>query len=98
VISWNMNIVDEVTSEPNKAGQEYLRLTKEEWSSSQLLSPTAGLDLATFTFRGFKGYYSFRFLLDGEQYGDGMNVTIKEDTVLRCHFNDGFDVEACSGL
>jgi len=28
VISWNMNIVDEVTSEPNKAGQEYLRLTK----------------------------------------------------------------------
>jgi len=98
VISWNMNIVDEVTTEPNKAGQEYLRLTKEEWSSSQLLSPTAGLDLATFNFRGFKGYYSFRFLLDGEQYGDGMNVTIKEDTVLRCDFNDGFDVEACSGL
>ena len=28
IVSWNMNIVDEVTTEPNKAGQEYLRLTK----------------------------------------------------------------------
>ena len=75
-----------------------LYFDREEWSSSQLISPTAGLDnLATFTFRGFKGYYSFRFLLDGEQYGDGMNVTIEEDKVLRCDFNDGFDMEACSG-
>ena len=28
ILSWNMNIVDEVTTEPNKAGREYLRLTK----------------------------------------------------------------------
>ena len=28
ILSWNMNIVDEVTTKPNKAGQEYLRLTK----------------------------------------------------------------------
>ena len=28
ILMWNLNIVDEATSEPNKAGQEYLRLTK----------------------------------------------------------------------
>ena len=28
ILMWNMNIVDEETIAPNKAGQEYLRLTK----------------------------------------------------------------------
>lgn len=28
ILMWNMNIVDEETIAPNKAGQEYLHLTK----------------------------------------------------------------------
>jgi len=98
ILSWNMNIVDEVTTEPNKAGQEYLRLTKEEWSSSQTLSPSATQDKATFMFRGFKGYYSFRFHLNGEQYGDTMNITIMEDKIIQCDFTTGFAADACSNL
>jgi len=90
-----MNIVDEVTSEPNKAGQEYLRLTKEEWNSSQLVSPENGSD--TFAFRGFEGNYRFRFLLHGEQFGDGMDVELAGDLNLHCDFADGFDEKMCTG-
>ena len=34
---WNMNILDEETNLPNKAGETYQRLYNEEWRSSQLL-------------------------------------------------------------
>ena len=39
-----------------------------------------------------------RILLNGEQYGDTMNITIMEDRMIQCDFTTGFDADACSGL
>ena len=67
--------------------------TREEWSSSQLVSSENG----SFSFRGFEGNYRFRFLLNGEQFGDGMDVELGGDVNLRCDFTDGFDEKMCTG-
>ena len=68
---------------------------REEWNSSQLVSPENGSD--TFAFRGFEGNYRFRFLLHGEQFGDGMDVELAGDLNLHCDFADGFDEKMCTG-
>ena len=39
-----------------------------------------------------------RFLLNGEKYGDTMNITIMEDKMIQCDFTTGFDADACSDL
>ena len=69
---------------------------REEWSSSQLLSPEIGQNVGIFSFRGFKGDYSFRFLLDGEQFGGGLDVGLEEDMDFRCDFSDEFDEQNCT--
>merc|ERR1711971_271910 len=38
ILMWRLDIIDEMSGEPNKAGLEYIRLTQEEWRSSQLIS------------------------------------------------------------
>jgi len=38
ILMWRLDIIDEMSGEPNKAGLEFIRLTQEEWRSSQLIS------------------------------------------------------------
>jgi len=38
ILMWRLDIMDELSGEPNKAGLEYIRLTQEEWRSSQIIS------------------------------------------------------------
>merc|ERR1712037_196655 len=38
ILMWRLDIMDEMSGEPNKAGLEFIRLTQEEWRSSQLIS------------------------------------------------------------
>ena len=69
ILMWELNILEEGSWQPNLAGQEYLRLTREEWSSSQLLLPEdiEGEEKTAFTFMGFLGDYVLRLLLNGEE-------------------------------
>ena len=44
------------------------------------------------------GPYRFRFLLNGEEFGDGMDLELLEDINFSCDFTDGFDEKSCTGI
>ena len=88
ILMWRLNILDELTNEPNKAGEEYMRLVNEEWRSSQLVAPTyPGEDMATFAFRGFKGQYRLALLVGGVEGGQGEGL-VEEDTNIHCYLTN----------
>lgn len=84
---WNLNIIDSETSEPNKAGEEFIRLTQEEWMSNMLVEPTVLETGVGFHFRGFKGNYILRVVQGGEEVGE-VEVEVTEDTTINCSYLD----------
>ena len=89
---------DQVGRNGNNVCDYLIYQIREDWSSSQLLSPEIGQNEGIFSFRGFMGPYQFRFLLDGEEFGDGMEVELMEDLHFSCDFSDGFDEHSCTGI
>jgi len=87
ILCWNLNIIEAETSEPNKAGLEYIRLVHQEWSSSQLLEPNSETGSLNFKFRGFLGDYRLRLLRGNMVLGEVL-TTLKEDTNLVCQLGE----------
>jgi len=94
ILMWRLDIMDETTGEPNKAGVEFIRLTQEEWRSSQLLSPSVNesprMDRTekhqastSFAFRGFMGNYRLR-LLDGSEELAALEMVVDDNVNLQC--------------
>ena len=71
---------------------------RDEWNSSQLMSPNIDQNKATFYFRGFMGVYRFKFLIDGKEFGTGLEVELKEDKNFSCDFTGGFENQICTGM
>ena len=76
---WYMNILDEETDLPNKAGEAYQRLYHEEWRSSQLLTVSEGKA----SFRGFHGQYLLR-LLKGSEVLVVKDFLLEDDLQIVC--------------
>ena len=83
IMMWNLNIISEETGQPNKAGEEYMRLYHEEWRSNNLLTPE---EEGGFYYRGFMGNYTLRLLWRGEEVGK-IEVKVDEDKDLVCMLN-----------
>ena len=79
ILMWHLNILDENTSLPNKAGDKYLQLYKEEWRSSQTCQ---GSSTGT-RFRGFLGDYSMK-VLHGSEVLSELEFTLDEDLQIAC--------------
>ena len=76
---WNMNILDEETDLPNKAGETYQRLYNEEWRSSQLLEELSEEN----SFRGFMGQYKMK-LLHGSEVLAEVDFSLENDIEIVC--------------
>jgi hypothetical protein len=76
---WQLNILDETTKLPNKAGETYQRLYHQEWRSSQVIQAAADGN----TFRGFLGDYSIK-LLQGSVLLSEMEFTLDTDLEITC--------------
>ena len=79
IIMWRLNVLDELTDVPNKAGEAYKRLYHQEWRSSQVIQATAEGN----TFRGFLGDYSIKILQGSVVLGE-MEFTLDTDLEITC--------------
>ena len=76
---WQLNILDDTTDLPNKAGETYQRLYQEEWRSSQLIQARP----EGITFRGFHGDYSIK-LLQGSDVLTEAEFSLDGDLEITC--------------
>ena len=76
---WALNILDDNSDLPNKAGESYQRLYHEEWRSSQMIQATTEGN----GFRGFLGDYSLK-LIKGSDVLVEMEFTLDADLEIIC--------------
>ena len=76
---WNLNILDDVTSLPNKAGETYARLYHQDWRSDMSLQVDGG----GANFRGFMGNYTVT-ILKGSTILTEFQFQLHTNTMIAC--------------
>ena len=78
---WSLNILDESTDLPNKAGDKYQQLYHTDWRSNVNLKviPDGGQQ----QFRGFKGDYNMK-IVNSEGILSEIKFTLEDDLEIYC--------------
>ena len=85
---WSLNILDESTDLPNKAGDRYRELYHSFWRSKWDLIINQDGQQAGAKVRGFKGDYNMKISRHPEGILSEINFTLEDDLEIYCDVDD----------